>query len=169
MLLDFIKRRHDIINERLEKVFYIFGADQPEYHRFAQHNPDVTFSPLYNAEMLVPNSLIIFDDFGQTISSSPSMNALMTHLVTKCVNHDRISIIIVLHHLYGKNLRTISLSQVSERFIYYGVEIYISTLCVGLLCDFFLSPRCVNRQYSLQANISRQGEVSARCVHIRNS
>jgi len=113
MLLDFIQRRHEILSERLDKVFYIFGADQPEYHTFAQSNPDVTFSPIYNEDMKVPNSLIIFDDFGHAISSSPSMNSLMTNLVTTCVNHSRISVIIVLHHLYGKNLRTISLSQVS--------------------------------------------------------
>jgi hypothetical protein len=109
MLLNFIDRRHEIISEKLNRVFYIYGADQPEYHQFASSHPDVTFSPLFEEDMLQSNSLIIFDDFGQAISSH--MNSLMTHLVTKCVNHSRVTIIIVLHHLYGKNLRIISLSQ----------------------------------------------------------
>jgi len=108
-LLDLIKRRDEIISERLESVIYFYGADQPEYHSFAHENPDVKFSSVIDEDLIQPNSLVIFDDFGQAISSS--MNNFMTHVVTKQVNHQRLSVIIVLHHLYGKNLRTISLSQ----------------------------------------------------------
>jgi hypothetical protein len=69
MLLTFIDRRDEIISEKLDRVFYIYGADQPEYHQFSHTHSDVTFSPLFEGDMLQPNSLIIFDDFGQAISS----------------------------------------------------------------------------------------------------
>jgi len=112
MILDLIKRRNEIVSHRLEKVFYIFGADSPDFHSFAKDNKDVEFTPQFDREMLIKDSLIVFDDYGMAISSSQSMNDLMTSLVTKEVNHSKVSLIIVLHNLFGKNLRAISLSQV---------------------------------------------------------
>lgn len=97
-----------MISERLEKVIYVYGVDDPEYHSFAQQNSDVTFTPFLDDSLVACDTLFIIDDMQLCLSGA--MNDFITNFTTRTVHHSRVSVIIVVHNMYSAKMRTSCLS-----------------------------------------------------------
>jgi len=107
LTLRLIAERERVISKKIEKVVYVFGKDQPRFHK--PQYADIEFTPSFpNEEDLTPNSMLIFDDVMTQLESN--YNSYITRLVTLSVNHAEVSVIILLHNLYAKNLRSLQLS-----------------------------------------------------------
>lgn len=87
---------------------YFYGIDDQDYHIFGENHPEVTFSPFVDESLLTENSLVIIDDMHQMLTKS--MNDFITNFITRSVHHNKISVLLVVHNLYSKNMRTCNLS-----------------------------------------------------------
>jgi hypothetical protein len=90
-------------------VVYVYGIDDPDYHKFAQDHPDVTFTPFLDENSLESDTLLIIDDMHQSLNGP--LNNFIVNFSTRSVHHNRISLIMVLHNMFSPKMRTSCLSS----------------------------------------------------------
>lgn len=94
----------------MNKVVWVYGVDQLGYHEFNNKHPYVEFTSEFEPSNILPGTLLILDDLQSSITSGP-LQKTVQDFVIRSVHHSSISIVIVLHNLFSKNLRTTVLSS----------------------------------------------------------
>ena len=106
-----------LLNPTPKTVIYFYKVWQDSYDRMKDDNPDIFFmdtlpqSTSSLRAILEPHqsdgSFVVFDDFSDEIGQNPEM---FTQLYTVLSHHLNCTPVIIIHNLYAKNLRTISLN-----------------------------------------------------------
>jgi len=81
---------------------------QEKLEVFSKEHKSIEFEPNLPKIKDVENCLIVFDDYMTKMSGED--NRFFTDFVTREVHHINASVILILHNMFSKNMRTISLS-----------------------------------------------------------
>lgn len=116
-VLDFLRRRDEIISEKIEKVVYVYTEAQAIFDNYAKEDPQIVFTT--NIEdvdsLVVPKSLIIFDDKLLDFNDAKE-NKVIADWFIKGAHHRDCSVILILQNAYDKALRLCNINSVYLAF-----------------------------------------------------
>jgi hypothetical protein len=116
-VLNFLRRRNEIISKRIEKVVYVYTESQQLFEDYSKEDPDIVFTKDIKEldNLVIPNSLIVFDDKLLDFNSTDE-NKIIADWFIKKAHHKSCSVILILQNAFDRTLRLCSINAVYLAF-----------------------------------------------------
>jgi len=111
-MVELIKRREEIISEKLDTLIYVYHHHQPAFDELKQIVPDMKFTTnMFDIDSLkFGKTLVIVDDKMDELSNKNEQKYITNYYI-KGSHHESISFITLLQNAFEPGLRKISLNS----------------------------------------------------------